>query len=237
MVNSIRILSLAGATAGVLAACFPDPGGDYDTFVEETAAQRAAQTTPGGDDGGGGTVIEAGPPPVEFTEGTYLAVCLPNLGFGDVSKTLRFVAKTKYTPGADGAAAKLDLKLTPLPIDLAVFDPTKAVGATLNVGDALDLTSASEFEGAISDAVINGAANPITRGADITLVDIKVGGTFSGSGLFCSNFSGKVTAPIKNGFAAECLYLPLPVGDPYEITPLKMTVGGVTYAAADFGCK
>lgn len=235
MMIRVRTLSLLAASVCAFAACFPDPHGDYEDFVGTTADLRKDDI--GGDvDGGGGTVIEAGPPPTEATKGLYLGVCLPNLGFGDISKTLRFVTRTEFTPNDAGGI--LNLKLSPLPVAEKAFNTSKTVGTPLNVGDAIPLTATAGFSGAIPEAVIDGAANPITAGAAITLVDITLDGTFSATNTFCSSFAGKVTKPIQNDFKAKCLFFPYEEGAAFTVTPTSFTtVDGQTFAAADFGCK
>lgn len=221
-------------------ACFPDPHGDYNDFVEKTAEQRQQAGEP---PDGGGIVVEAGPPPAEATTGTYFVACLPNLGFGDVSKSLRFVGRTEYTPAEEGVGGKLSLKLAPIPlaqadagVTTATYDVNDTVGEPLNVGDAIAVGADGKFNGAVAVATIDGSANPIS-GGNITVENIKLGGTFTASGPFCSGFEGKVTAPIKNDFIAKCIYLPVEDGTAYTITATSLTIDGQTFGASDFGCK
>lgn len=216
------------------AACLPHPSGDYDDFVDETAGLRGVARD------GGGIAVEASVP-VEKTKGVYFAVCLPSLVTGRVDRALRFYAETEFTP-TEGGAGTLKMLLSPFAVAARTFSRDSIAGPALDVGDAIPVTAAADFSGAISTANIPGAANPIS-GSDISIVDITLAGKFSASGNFCSDFKGQVTQPIQNAFVAQCLYLDLEEGTTFDVIPPSeqpetyLVIGDKRFGKDDFGCQ
>lgn len=204
----------------LVAACIPDPKGDFDDFVDRTAEDRAKEPTV--PEGGAG--IDAAPP-TEAVEGLYYGACLSALSSGDTVRVLRFYTKTKFTPGAS-AGGTLDLELFPLKAwdkannDVLPVEQSKVAESEIRgkavTAKAMAVDGAGKFVAELGTITMPGEANPIT-GRDIVIEKVVLRGIFGDGPRFCSSLEGQITSPINQPLLAKdniCIFAKAKDGDP-----------------------
>lgn len=221
--------------AGALAGC-PNPDGDYDKFLEETADIRNAGAQPVD---GGGTQLEGGGG-TEATTGTYLVACLASLSGKRADYALRFFGDTTFTPSENGEGT-LHLVLSPLAVTATVLDKANTVGDPIDLG-TLPVSAQGAFSGSVAKSNIAKDANTISP-RDIVIENTQLEGIYAASGNFCSSFETQVTAPIQQPIVAKCTYVAAEPGTTYSAkAPTKddptsaIVVGDLKLTADMFGC-
>lgn len=217
------MLRRAASTALALvlvAACIPDPKGDFGDFVDRTEVDRAKEPTV--PEGGSG--IDAAPPTVAV-EGLYYGACLSALSSGDTVRVLRFYTKTKFTPVA-GEGGKLDLELFPLKAwdkannDVLPVEQSKVAESEIRgkpvTAKAMAVDASGKFVADLGRITMPGEANPIT-GRDIVIDNLVLRGIFGDGPRFCSSLEGQITSPINQPLLAKdniCIFAKAKDGDP-----------------------
>lgn len=201
--RAIRSVS-AGLLATVVGACIPDPHGDYDRFVDDTADMRKTAN------------VDAGPidaaAPVEAVEGLYYGACLASLAFGRIDRLLRFHTQTSFVP--EGSGGKLKLTLIPLTVQADTVSLANTIGDPIITPESA-VAADGAFTADLGTAGVPGEANPIS-GRPIVIEGTKLTGRFGSKDRFCAELDGQVTVPIRqtlNDPGDICLFLPLNEGD------------------------
>lgn len=211
-----------GASLGFM-ACLPDPAGDFDDFGAKTESYRAAPVKDSG------TVD--GEAPKDPIKRAYFAACLSSLSNGRPDRTLRFYTETSFIPSSTGGTLELDL--LPMKADATSFEKTSGVAPDTKFA-AVPVSSNGAFAATAAVINIDGAANSIS-GRPITIEGVTLNGTF-GTGTFCSEFAGQITAPIQQAFTATCLFVPLDNKATFTVDPTQITYQQST-APSDAGAS
>jgi len=208
----------ASSVSLVLASSCADPVGDYNAYLDATAAYRPMDVAVTTD-----TVA-----PTMSIKATYYLSCLPSLSFGDINKLFRFYVDSEFTPSMSGGGT-LTLALTPMRIrdDMGNLLPAdmlklhkEATGLLSVMNTPVD--SKGKFNANFMTAMVAATSNPISF-RDITVMNTTVVGIFQaapdgGAGDYCGGLTGQVTAPIMQDLGPAsnnpCLFKPLAAESP-----------------------
>ena len=218
-------LGLALSTVSVsafafVAACLPDPKGEYEDYLERTSGMTGSSST----------VADASidtKPPETAVEALYVGICVTALAARDPSQALRFYTETKFTPDPSGGG-KITMAVTPmLGWDKNVppsgeYTQPKSVsksetrGATINVADVPVAAGQGRFTANLGTVNLNGEANSVS-GRDAVIEGTVLDGRFGGGDRFCTTLGGDLTVPYSFKFDPAqntCIFVKAKEGDP-----------------------
>lgn len=214
----IASTTIAVTAFALVAACIPDPKGDYDDYLERTANEPKSS-------GGGQTDASIDTkPPETAVEALYVGVCVTALAARDPSQALRFYTETKFTPDQASGGGKITMAVTPmLGWDKAnnqytqpkTVSKSETRGATINVNDVPVAAGQGRFTANLGTVNLSGEANSVS-GRDAVIEDTVLDGRFGGGDRFCTTLGGQLTIPY--GFTFDpaqntCLFVKVKEGD------------------------
>jgi hypothetical protein len=210
----------------MVAACIPNPSGDYKDFKE-----RTANLVP--------QPVEAGPsdaapfdskPPDTAVEALYVGICVTSLAAGDPEQALRFYTKTKYTPdAANPSQGTLSMSVAAMVgWDVALKRPIspKIVAASEVRGNAIEVapmtvTGTGRLTAQLGTVNHPEEANSIS-GRTAVIEGAALDGLFGAGDRFCTTLGGQLTIPYSFTFepsANTCLFQKVKEGDPLPQIP------------------
>lgn len=176
-------LTFAALGAVFLAGC-PDPQASFDAFGDRYEKINGAGTTSSTGAGVGGGCMAPMP---GVADGDYVFALSAK-----ISPKKAVALLMNVTTVANGSGLKMTLKETPL----SYMDQKTPAGPQVDLG-TFDVAEDGTFTAAIGTITVPGAANPITKGSDIT-ADVSITGSLCANdpAFVCGPVTGKVTAPI-----------------------------------------
>ncbi len=202
----------------LVAACLPDPKGEYEDYLSRTAGM-------GGSGVGAADASIDTKPPETAVEGLYVGICVTALAARDPSQALRFYTETKYTPGTGGG--KLTINITPMiGWDKTVppsgeYTQPKSVsksetrGTTITATDVAVADGQGRFTANLGTINLSGEANSIS-GRDAVIENTVLDGRFGDGDRFCSTLGGNLTVPYSFTFNPDqntCVFVKAKEGD------------------------
>lgn len=215
----LALSTVAATGIALVAACIPDPKGDYDDYLERTASESKNSSSGGAVDASIDTK-----PPETAVDALYVGICVTALAARDPSQALRFYTETKFTPDPAGGG-KITMAVTPLlgwdKVNNEFTQPktvskSETRGATINVADTPVAAGQGRFTANLGTVNLNGEANSVS-GRDAVIEGTVLDGRFGGGDRFCTTLGGQLTIPY--GFTFDpaqntCIFVKAKEGDP-----------------------
>lgn len=217
----IALSTAAVSTIALLAACLPDPKGEYQDYLDRTSNEPKPN-------GGGQTDASIDTkPPETAVEALYVGICVTSLAARDPNQALRFYTETKFTPDPAGGGGKITMNVTPLrgwdpnsppsgaPVTPAGVSKSETRGATITAADVPVAAGQGRFTANLGTINLAGEANSIS-GRDAVIEGAVLDGRFGSGDRFCSTLGGQLTKPY--GFTFDpaqntCLFVKAKEGD------------------------
>ncbi len=174
-------VAFAALSAVFVAGC-PDPQATFDAFGERYDKINGTTSTSTG--AGGGTCAA---PMAGVADGDYLFALSAKI---NPKKPVALLMNV--TTVASGTGLQMTFKETPLSYN----DQKTPVGPQVDLG-TFDVAADGSFTAAIGTISVPGAANPITKDADIT-ADVSITGSLCAADttFVCGDVDGNVTMPL-----------------------------------------
>ena len=239
------VITTVGGFVGLVAACIPEPEGDFNDFKSRTAGVQG-QSSGSGSSGTASGGIDSGPPseasaidtkpPEQTVDQLYVGICVTQLAAGDPEQALRFYVESKYTPDSSQATnGSIAMVLTPMlgwDVPNSIYiQPTsvsksQTKGGPINV-PATPIEKNGHFTLNLGTIQLDAETNSIS-GRAATIEGTTLNGLYGAGERFCSTLAGQLTKPYASTFDPKqntCLFVKAKDGDPLPKIP-----------AADFVC-